>query len=370
MYNVAMLKPIKANSGIKKIFITIFTGVCTINMVVLAAPNKGKGQGRAAPVVVVAARLQQMAPITWVAGTVISRNDARLATEVDGRLREVAEVGSLLKEDGIVAVIDNTFVKLRIEELKSAVGRERAQLKFLRQEVKRLNRLAKQNNTAQTRLEQTQADREVAYNDLQIARVRLRHAKEEKSRHVIRAPFPGVVAERYMRPGERASAGDEIVRLIDPATLEVQARATLASFNFVAAGETLSIIAEQIASEPIKGIVRAIVPMGDDRSRLMDLRLSFSEKIWRVGQQVRVGLPTAIPREVLAVPRDALVLRRSGVSVFRINGDNKAEKLPVTVGIASGDFIEISGKVKPGDKIVVRGSERLRPGQTVKVIPN
>lgn len=370
MYNVAMLKPIRANSGREKAFVPFFVGFLIINTVALAAANKGKGPGHAAPVVVVEARLQQMAPVTWVAGTVISRNDARLATEVDGRLRKVAEVGRRLKEDDIVAVIDNTFVKLRIEELESAAGRERARLQFLRQDVKRLKRLAKQNNAAQTRLEQTQANREVARNDLQIARTRLTQAKEEKSRHVIRAPFPGVVAERFMRPGERASAGDEIVRLIDPTTLEVQARATLVSFNYVVEGETLSIVAEQTASEPINGIVRTIVPVGDDRSRLMDLRVSFSAKIWRVGQQVRVGLPTAIPREVLAVPRDALVLRRDGASVFRINGESKAEKLPVTVGIASGNLIEISGNIKPGDKIVVRGSERLRPGQTVSVIPN
>ena len=83
---------------------------------------------------------------------------------------------------------------------------------------------------------------------------------------------------------------------------------------------------------------------------------------------MRVALPTDAPRQVLAIPRDALVLRRSGTSVYRVNGDNKAENVPVQVGIAAGDLVEVNGKLDPGDKVVIRGSERLRPGQDVSII--
>ena len=69
---------------------------------------------------------------------------------------------------------------------------------------------------------------------------------------------------------------------------------------------------------------------------------------------------------MLAVPRDALVLRRSGASVYSVNGDNKAINIPVQVGIASGEMVEVSGKLNPGDKVVIRGGERLRDGQLVK----
>jgi RND family efflux transporter MFP subunit len=332
-----------------------------------AAPGPGK---RAAPVVVVEAKLIQLAPVTWAAGAVISRDDAKLATEVEGRLKRVADVGTRVKEGDVIARIDNTFVQLKIEELKSAVERERAQLEFLREEVKRLKKLASQNNAAKTRLEQIQADKQGARNDLDIARTRLRQAKEEKSRHRIRAPFDGVVAERYTRTGERVDVGDIVVRLIDPNAMEVRARVPLMSINFINEGDRVTLQVGQADKVLVEGSIRTIVPIGDELSRLMDLRVNFTGTNWRIGQPVRVALPTAAVKEVLAVPRDALVLRRSGSSVYSVNGDNKAVNIPVKVGIASGDLVEVSGKLNPGDKVVTRGGERLRPGQDVKIIPN
>lgn len=333
---------------------------------VLAAPGPG---GRAAPVVVADAKITRLAPVTWVAGTIISRDDAKLATEVEGRLKRVADVGTRVKENDVIARVDATFVKLRVEELKAAVEREKAQLEFLKEELKRLRSLAKTNNAARTQIEQTQADKKIARNNLSIARTRLLQAKEELARHQIRAPFSGVVAERYVRTGERVDVGDNVVRLIDPNTMEVQAHVPLKSINFINEGSLLTLQVEQGEKINIAGTVRVIVPVGDEQSRLMDLRVNFSGSNWRIGQPVRVALPTSQVKEVLAVPRDALVLRRSGASVYSVNGDNKAVNIPVEVGIASGDFVEVSGKLNPGDKVVIRGSERLRPGQEVKIIP-
>lgn len=351
-----------------RIIVSMAGLAAVLSIPVLAAPAPGKKP--AAPVVVTEAKLTKLAPITWMAGTVISRNDARLATEVEGRLKRVAEVGTRVVEDQVIANIDNTFVDLRVEEQKAAVEREKAQLEFLREEVKRLRSLARQNNAAKTRLEQTVAEREIARNNLNIARTRLRQAKEEKMRHQIRAPFAGVIAERYAQAGERVEQGDEVVRLIDPNSMEVQARVPLKSINYVQDDSAISIRGGDSDGSMISGTVRTIVPVGDERSRLMDLRIHFEGVNWRIGQPVRVGLPTSLPREVLAVPRDALVLRRSGASVYVVNGDSKAENVAVTVGMASGDLIEVTGKLQSGDKVVIRGGERLRPGQEVNVIPN
>ncbi|NOZ54567.1 MAG: efflux RND transporter periplasmic adaptor subunit [Gammaproteobacteria bacterium] len=343
--------------------LTLFAAsVLSINA--LAAPHS-----RSAPVVVVAAQLKQLAPVTWVAGTIISRNDAKLATEVEGRLKRVAEVGARVKEDQVVARVDNTFVNLEIEELESAVEREKAQLSFLREEVKRLQRLEKQNNASKTRLEQTRADRDIARNNLNIARTRLQLAKEGKWRHEIRAPFTGVIAERYVQAGERVNKGDQVVRLIDAVAMEVRASVPLISINYITEGSKLVLSVEQSERVEIEGVVRTIVPVGDERSGLMDLRINFKSRGWRVGQPVRVALPTANPKKTLVVPRDALVLRRGGIAVYKVNEDNKAEKIPVSLGIAAGDFVEVIGQVQSGDKIIVRGAERLRPGQSVNIIP-
>lgn len=344
-----------------------------------AAPS-----GRAAPVVKVAeARLVELAPQAWVVGTVISRHDARLAFEVSGRLINVTEVGTRVSEDQVVAAIDPTFIQLKIEEYAATVERERARLEFFKQEMLRLSRLARQDNAAQTQIDQTRADREVARNDVRIARIRLRQAGEELKRHKLRVPFAGIVVERLRRFGERVTEGDEVLRLADDRTLEVQARVPLGTRDFVRVGDRMMVRTEGVGAErDIEAQVTTLVTVGDSRSRLLDLRLAVNGEQWTVGQPVRVALPTAAPREVLAVPRDALVLRRAGAAVFRVrDGGNAdtgavadaiasttAEHVPVTLGVGSGELIEVRGDLQSGDRVVVRGGERLRSGQAVKIL--
>lgn len=322
---------------------------------------------RATPVKVAEVKRMLLAPQTWVAGTVISRFDAHLAAEVEGKLLSVAEVGAKVKKGDLIARTDDTFIKLTIEEYKAAVDSEQATLNFLSSEMQRLARLAQQNNAALTRLDEVKANQQVARSKLQIARTRLKQAQEESRRHSVIAPFDGVIVERYMQAGERAKVGEQVVRLIDTRSLEVQARIPLETLDYVREGDSLTV---KTAQRTVTARVRALVAVGDERSRLLELRVSINGEGWTIGQPVRISLPTAAAQEVLAVPRDALVLRRDGAIVFRVNADNKAERLPVQLGVASGELMAVKGSLHAGDRVVVRGGERLRPGALVKVLGN
>jgi len=88
------------------------------------------------------------------------------------------------------------------------------------------------------------------------------------------------------------------------------------------------------------------------------------------GHAVRVSIPVSRPRKVTAVPRDALVIRQKNLSVYRVNGDNIAEFVAVELGLARDELIEVRGDVAVGDRVVIRGNERLRPGQTVSIRSN
>jgi hypothetical protein len=105
--------------------------------------------------------------------------------------------------------------------------------------------------------------------------------------------------------------------------------------------------------------------VGDALSRLYEVRLEFSGSEWMSGHAVRVAIPVDTTRKVVAVPRDALVIREDGVSVFRIIDGETAELVPVNTGISNENLIEVKGSINPGDQIVVRGNERLQPGQKV-----
>jgi multidrug efflux pump subunit AcrA (membrane-fusion protein) len=76
-------------------------------------------------------------------------------------------------------------------------------------------------------------------------------------------------------------------------------------------------------------------------------------------------MPTADVKRVLAVPRDALILRREGASVFTVASDMTVEQVRVITGLGDGNYIEIIGDLTAGDRVVTRGGERLNSGMKV-----
>ena len=341
------------------------TGMTFAVLLLTATQATAQGQGPPDTLVRVAqVRLEIMATTTIVPGTVISRNDARVAAEVEGRLTMVADIGMPILSGEPVATIEDTILKLGRQEAAAEVVAEEARLEFLSSEEQRLTQLATQNNAAKNSLEETRSNRKVAQSNLIVARVRLAQLDDQLQRTRVAAPFDGVVVERLRQAGERVDSGDAVIRMVNPDFLELIARAPLAYLPFVRQQDKVSFL---VAGQPGQGVVRTLVAVGDENTHLFEVRVDIPGGSYPVGQTVRLTLPASASREVLAVPRDALVLRPEGISVFIVGTDNKAERVDVTTGLAYGAMIEVHGGVQVGDTVVVRGNERLRSGQQVRV---
>lgn len=339
-----------------------------VRALILAAFLTGSAWGQddqSALVRVAAAEMKRVAPVTLVPGTVISRSNARVAAEVEGRLIDVAEVGDTFEAGEIVARIDDTRLKLLKQELEADITRVEAQVRFLEGEAERFARLAESNLAATTQFESTRADRDVAIGDLAVARSRLAQMEDALSRTKIMAPFAGTVVERLKMPGENVSEGELVVRLVDQDNLEVVARAPLDYYSFTRPGQTLEVRA---GSRVTDAQVRTVVAVGDENTHQFELRLALEGRQFPVGQTVRVAVPYDEVREALTVPRDALVLRPDGQAVFVVNGENQAKRVAVTTGVGAGNDIEVIGDIAAGDRVVVRGNERLQPGQSVNIM--
>ena len=249
-------------------------------------------------------------------------------------------------------------------EAESRVAREKARVTFLVSEKARLEQLAENNLSAKSQLDQVISDLAVAESEEKIAEAQLGQAKVAMYVTEIRAPFNGIVTERLRNIGERLTVADEVIRVVDPNSLEIVARAPLNTVNYISVDDTLELTNDYRDGQ---GMVRTIVPFGNPQSHMFEVRLNVDPQVWTVGESVRVSMPTAAAKEVLTVPRDALVLRREGASVFRIDDESRAEQVSVITGLGSGNLIEIFGDIGPGDRIVTRGAERLATGAIVDV---
>ena len=165
-----------------------------------------------------------------------------------------------------------------------------------------------------------------------------------------------------IQTGEYAQTGTAIVRLVDTINLEVSAQVPASLVQPIKKGTLIEVSG---MGRSVMAPVRALVPVGDSINRTMELRISLKDTGFLVGTPVRVTLATAQPKEVVAVPRDALILRSNSQYIFVVDEDNVAHKQDVLLGYAEGEMIEVIGDVSSNATVIIRGGERLRDGQSV-----
>jgi hypothetical protein len=124
----------------------------------------------------------------------------------------------------------------------------------------------------------------------------------------------------------------------------------------------------KVGANQMQASVRTVVPVGEERSRQFELRLTLANNALSVGTPIEVGLPEREATEALVVPRDAIAVRQDGNYLMRIRSDNTAERVAITSVATDGDLVTIRGPVAAGDVVVVRGVERLQNGQRVTIL--
>jgi RND family efflux transporter MFP subunit len=297
-------------------------------------------------------------------GTVLSRQDAEISAEVSGRLVWVAEVGEQIQQGEALAVIDDHLLQLQLRNDWAQIERLKADIEYNQRQIARLQRLAEQDNTSKSGLDEVQSRLQMLLQEQRIAEVDRDRTAYDLDRAQVKAPFSGVVASRDADTGEYTQPGDPLLRLVDLESLEISVTAPLRAARYNEPGSTVQVAG---AGRQLGARIRALVPVGDSISRMMELRLSLEPGHWYIGEAVTVELPDGLPAETLSVPRDALVLRDKEVFVYRLSADNTAIKVPVTTSPGRGTNIAVEGELEAGAQVIVRGAERLRDGQAVRI---
>jgi len=317
-----------------------------------------------APVSVDKAQLDTFSASLWVSGTVISRNDARIGAETDGLIIWVAEVGESIEEGKPVATIDATDLKLELQDNQAMLESLAARERYLKNNLERLKKLALSNIASENQLDEARAELDMIIQEIRRAEITAAQTSRRIDQTQVLAPFSGIVVDRRVQVGEFVGRGSQVARLVDTRNREIRAQAPLSVSEYLREGLEVSVEHQELTTlSPVK----RVIPVGDERSRMFEVRIAASNPDWVVGSPVRVALPNSDPRKLVAIPRDALVLRGSEMFVLRVTSDNTVEKVSVDTGIGLGNLVEVIGDVSGGDRVITRGAERLQPGQEVVI---
>ncbi len=317
-----------------------------------------------------------------VYGRLVARQKGVVAARVQGAVAEMrADVGDRVAAgDALALLVADTLRArraLRRAELAEAEAKRRAasvQLDQARSELDRLKRLRKSAAFSKARYEDKEKD--VSRRSSALAEARARTAQARAALDMadidlrgatIRAPFAGVLSRRHTDMGAFLKVGDRVATLINDAALEVEAEIPSNRLAGLAEGAALDLEFED--GTPFKAVVRAVIPEEDPLARTRTVRLvpDFAGEDARaaVNQSVLLNVPLSARLDVVSVHKDAVIRRSGGSAVFVVE-DGRAALRAVRLGDVVGGRFEVLEGLEAGELTVVRGNERLRPGQAVR----
>lgn len=217
--------------------------------------------------------------------------------------------------------------------------------------------------------------REAAAAALAAAEAQLALAQTRLDKAVIRAPFDGVVARRWVSPGdlvENMGSPRPLFTLVDPSVLELTGTVPSSYLSRLAVGQTVEFTTDAVPGRTLNGTVSHINPLVDSVSRSVQLiaEVPNPDGLLRGGLFAK-GRVLGKARRGLLLPRAAL--RRWDASggagqVWVVTG-GVVEARAVLTGQIQGDAVEVVKGLEEGDEVVTRGAFNVQPGDRVRPAP-
>jgi len=354
-----------------------------------AKSAKAKGGKRRGPAKVIVDKVTEGPAVDTVQiyGRIIAQQTGVIAARARGAIGTVeARVGDRVRKGDVLATLvadmltsERDLKKAELKEFSAKIRTAGSQLALAAQELERLERLRKssafsvaryqdklrQVERTKSALAEARARSDQARAELRMSDINLHNAK-------IRAPYAGVISARHVEVGNYVSVGARVVTILNDESLELEAEVPANRLGGLTSDAKIRVVPEY--GKPYRAKVRAIVPEENALSRTRVVRFTpiFTERDATVAanQSVVIHIPSGASKNAVTVHKDAITQRRGKRVVFLVQKDDDSTKVkmrPVELGEAFGLRFEVLKGLKPGDQVVIRGNERLRSNQKIRI---
>jgi HlyD family secretion protein len=327
-------------------------------------------------------------PVLTASGYVVARRKAVVSAKIQGRLADLrVEEGSVVHEGEVIARLESIDYEASVVRARAAVQRAEADLAEYERQLRLADKLAEQRIVAVDQRDAAASRVRIAEAGVAQAKADLAFAEAQLQNTLIRAPFAGVVVKKMAEIGESvapippgvnlSTSSGAIVALADLATLEVEADVAEANVAKVGNGQPAEVTVEAIPDRRYKAVLRQVIPTADrTKATVMvkvtildkdkDLKPEMSAKVTFLEPEKKPSPASAAPAAVVLVPREA-VASRGGQSIVFLVREGRAIARPVVLGTERKGQLIVKGGLAGGETVVVRPTDDLRDGATVRV---
>jgi len=356
----------------------------TFSLLMAACAAKDEGKAPGAPLEVMAVELAPT-DVTLYAdfvGTIDGTENAEIRARVAGFLQEAHfREGSRVNRGDLLFTIDPVMTEAAVRQASGDLATAKASAAKAKADVERLTPLVATNAVSRQELDHATAERQVAAAQVLGAEGSLEAAKASLSYTKVTSPISGIVGVRKVSTGSLVGQGEPTLLTTVSELSTVRVRFPISEQLYLKHATTLNRLAEGSTGErrlrliladgttyPELGwlalIDRAVsVTSG---SILLEARFPNPQGILRPGQFARVRAATDRIDGALAVPQRSVIERQSMHEVFVLDGSNKVERRAVELTDRVGSHWLVRKGVKAGEKVLVDGIQKVRPGMVVK----
>jgi membrane fusion protein (multidrug efflux system) len=293
-----------------------------------------------------------------------------VAAEVSGLVTAFpVREGDFVKKGDILVRLRATDLELRLKAAMAAAEEVRANLAFAEKELNRHTKLKGTDSIAERKYDEVFYHHKSLQQKLLETEADIDLLKDDIQKKTVFAPFSGFVAEEHTQVGEWVTVGGEIVTLVDLSSVKISVDVPERYAVQLRPKDSVFVVVGSVSNEMLPGEIFAVLPEGDPNARTFPVHVMLKNPDLKIrgGMEARVQFNLGIKKDALLVPKDAIVSAGGSRLVFIVsNGVARPVNVQI-IGYFDGN-VAIEGPVMAGDQVVIRGNERLMPGQAVKPI--
>ena len=282
---------------------------------------------------------------------------------VELRPDEQGRITGLLFQEGQAVTAGTPLVRIDDAMLRAHAERATADRDLARQQLERVQRLRAENAASPADLERGEAAARSAEAALAVLQLQI-------ERSIVRAPFAGIVGQRFVSAGDYVTTATPLLTLqtMDPqrAVIEVPERHAAS----LKRGQAVEFTVAAQPGRVFRAVVDFIDPVVQPTSRtiVVKARAPNPGRLLKAGMFIEARLATATRAGAIVVPEDAVQPLRTANVIWAV-ADGKASRRVVQLGTRSQGFVEVLSGVHAGEQVVVGGLERMAEGMPVAPQP-
>ena len=302
-------------------------------------------------------------------GLIYSKSSPSLAVEVSGRVVEIiADVGDEVKAGDILAKIDSEKYNLQFSQAKAEIARLSALLLNQELDLKRAEKLFKDNLVSEEMMDRTKADFNALKEQMNAADAQLRNTKRLIEETNIKAPIKSEVAIKHIDAGDYVQPGMVVYELVDTKNLKLDLSFPEYLSPKLKKGLEVHITSPTNPDEVVISKIRDIKPNIDSRNKSLTTIIDFENPgTWLPGASSRATVVFSKFENAIVVPQISVVRRSIGEVIYVVKG-NTVKETPVKTGLRKEGYIQILEGITLNDEIVKDGAGFLTDSSIIEII--